>query len=364
MNILVTGGAGYIGSHAVKSLLNEGHTVVVLDNLSHGHLEAVDPRAHFAQGNTGDYKEMCNVLRSHQIEAVMHFAANIEVGESVIDPGKYYENNVSSTIQLLRAMLSENVKKIVFSSTAAVYGNPDKYPIEENQACQPINPYGRSKWMSEMIIQDFCSAHQVGYAILRYFNVAGAWPDGSMGEDHHPESHLIPRILAAAKDSNETVKIFGTDYPTEDGTCIRDYIHVVDLAKAHILAIENIQPGKGHIFNLGSESGFSVRQVIAACEKVTGRKLNVQEEARRSGDPAVLVASSKTIRETLDWERQFPDLEQIIQHAWMWHSQHPAGYKNFPKRTLRAENLQASLSHVASAKHQHHYHNDKAPLST
>lgn len=364
MKVLVTGGAGYIGSHAVKCLLNEGHTVVVLDNLSHGHLEAVDPRALFAQGNTGDYEEMRNVLRTHSIEAVMHFAANIEVGESVVDPGKYYENNVSSTIQLLRAMNSENVKKIVFSSTAAVYGNPEKYPIEEEQTCRPINPYGRSKWMSEMIIQDFCSAHQFGYAILRYFNVAGAWPDGSMGEDHHPETHLIPRILAGAKDPQETVKIFGTDYPTEDGTCVRDYIHVVDLAQAHILALQKIQTGSGHIFNLGSESGFSVRQVIAACEKVTGQKLNVKEEQRRAGDPAVLVASSKRIRDTLGWERQFPDLEQIIQHAWTWHSQHPNGYQGFPKRAGAVdESLQSLFPHMRPPTHQFHL-GDKAPLST
>lgn len=327
MKVLVTGGAGYIGSHAVKSLINEGHSVVVFDNLSKGHSQAIDPRASFVEGSTGDMSFVAKILRQYEIEAVMHFAANIEVAESVADPGKYYENNVSSTIQLLSAMRQENVRKIVFSSTAAVYGNPEKIPIQESQACNPINPYGRSKWMSEMIIQDFCHAHQFGYAILRYFNVAGAWPDGHLGEDHHPETHLIPRILAAAQDPKETVKIFGTDYRTDDGTCVRDYIHVVDLAKAHILALEKIQYGSGEIFNLGSENGFSVRQVIATCEKVIGKKIPVTEEPRRAGDPAVLVASSEKIRRLLKWDRQYPELEQIVRHAWLWHSQHPKGYE-------------------------------------
>lgn len=325
MQVLVTGGAGYIGSHTVKTLLNAGHQVVVYDDLSHGHLAAVDPRAVFVQGCTSSAKKLNEVFRQFAIEAVIHFAANIEVAESVADPGKYFENNVANTINLLKVMDQHQVRKIVFSSTAAVYGNPHRYPIDEAFPCHPINPYGRSKWMSEMIIQDFCSAHQFGATVLRYFNVSGAWPDGSMGEDHHPETHLIPRILASARD-RQTVKIFGTDYPTPDGTCVRDYIHVCDLASAHVLAVENTQPGKFEIFNLGSESGYSVREVIQACEAVTGEKLLVEEHGRREGDPAVLVASSEKIRQTLGWLRQYKNLQEIVSHAWQWHSTHPHGY--------------------------------------
>jgi UDP-glucose 4-epimerase len=334
MKIMVTGGAGYIGSHAVRFLLDQGHFVVVLDNLSHGHLAAVDPRAFFIHGDTGYQSQLVQIFQTHNIEAVIHFAANIEVAESVADPGKYYENNVACTVQLLKAMVLGGVNKLVFSSTAAVYGNPESCPIKEDQKCQPINPYGRSKWMSEMIIQDFCTAHNLGYAILRYFNVAGAWPGGIMGEDHHPETHLIPRILASARNPNEILKIFGTDYPTPDGTCVRDYIHVVDLVRAHALALLKIQPGTGHIFNLGSEAGFSVRQVIAASEKVTLQKLKVHEEPRRPGDPATLVASSQKTREMLGWERQYPQLEDIISHAWLWHSKHPTGYQSDHKTLI------------------------------
>ncbi len=333
MRVLVTGGAGYIGSHAVRSLLNQGHYVVVLDNLSTGHRTAVDSRAIFVEGHTGNKRHVTGILQAFGIEAVMHFAANIEVAESVKNPGKYYSNNLSATIDLLQAMHEENVRKIVFSSTAAVYGIPEKTPIEETQTARPINPYGRSKWMSEMVIQDFCESHQFGYAALRYFNVAGAWPDGHLGEDHQPESHLIPRILISARDQKEPISIFGTDYPTPDGTCIRDYIHVVDLVQAHILALENMELGQGQIFNLGSDCGFSVRQVIATCEKVTGRRIQVQEEMRRPGDPAQLIASSSKIQQVLGWQRKYPNLEEIIQHAWLWHSQHPFGYEK-PERPL------------------------------
>ncbi|RYZ95862.1 MAG: UDP-glucose 4-epimerase GalE, partial [Proteobacteria bacterium] len=214
------------------------------------------------------------------------------------------------------------------SSTAAVYGNPDKTPIEEDQARNPINPYGRSKMMTEMAIEDFAHAHGLGYAVLRYFNVAGAAPDAKTGEDHQPESHLIPRILLAALGSTPDVKIFGTDYPTPDGTCVRDYVHVMDLVRAHRLALEKIEEGKGNTFNLGSENGFSVREVIATCERVTGKKLIVKEEARRPGDPAVLVASSARIRRVLGWEREYPDLDTIVGHAWNWHTSHPQGYRS------------------------------------
>lgn len=325
MRVLVTGGAGYIGSHAVRELINSGHSVVVLDTLGKGHEEAVDPRATLIVGSTSNFDLMVQRLHAHQIEAVMHFAADIEVGESVTNPYKYYHNNFSNSLILLHAMMKVGIKKFVFSSTAAVYGNPDRTPIEEDQRRHPINPYGRSKMMTEMAIEDFCLAHNLGYTILRYFNVAGASPDATIGEDHEPESHLIPRILHAARDEGE-VKIFGTDYDTHDGTCIRDYVHVVDLARAHVLAIEKIEEGHGNVFNIGSEKGFTVREVIAACEKVVGKKLRVVEEARRPGDPAVLVASSRKIRSELGWEPMYPNIQTIVQHAWHWHSTHPRGY--------------------------------------
>jgi UDP-glucose 4-epimerase len=341
MKVLVTGGAGYIGSHAVKCLLNQGHEVVVLDNLSKGHRQAVDSRAVFVEGDTGNKRHLTGILQAFDIEAVMHFAASIEVGESVLHPGRYYENNVANTIRLLEAMLEEKVNKIVFSSTAAIYGNPATTPIIESHQPHPINPYGRSKWMSEIIIQDFSQAHNFSYAILRYFNVAGAWPDGHIGEDHRPETHLIPRILCSALNGQEPVRIYGTDYPTKDGTCIRDYVHVVDLVEAHLLALENLRSGQGNLFNLGSESGFSVREVISTCEQVTGRQLRILEQERRPGDPAVLIASSNKIRKELGWVRQFPDLRQIVEHAWLWHQKHPKGYLS--KETLTIDEALASL---------------------
>jgi UDP-glucose 4-epimerase len=325
MNVLVTGGAGYIGSHAVRELADQGHEVIVLDNFSKGHHKAIDPRAAIIEGSTGDDRVLRLIFASYQIEAVMHFAADIEVGESVIDPSKYYKNNFSNALVLLENMRQAKIQKIAFSSTAAVYGNPEKTPIEEIQLRNPINPYGRSKMMVEMALEDFCRAYKIGYTILRYFNVAGAHPSGKIGEDHHPETHLIPRILQAARD-NDVVKIFGSDYPTADGTCIRDYIHVVDLAKAHVLALDSLKSGQERIYNLGSEHGFSVREVIKACEAVTKKNLKVKEEARRPGDPAILVASSQKIREELGWERLYPHLETIVADAWNWHSTHPQGY--------------------------------------
>lgn len=326
MKVLVTGGAGYIGSHAVRVLLDHKHEVVCLDNLSHGHREALDSRAVFVEGSTSDQALVKSIIKEHNVEAIMHFAADIEVAESVENPFKYYENNFSRTLMLLKAAMDSGIKKVVFSSTAAVYGNPEKTPIEEYQLRNPINPYGRSKMMVEMALEDFCHAQGLGYIILRYFNVAGAHPDSSIGEDHHPETHLIPRILKAAL-TKSAVKIFGTDYPTPDGTCIRDYVHVMDLAGAHVLALESLEAGKGSVYNLGSQKGFSVREIIEACESVTGEKLQVQEEARRSGDPAVLVASSDKIRHELKWKPEYSSIESIVDHAWKWHTSHPQGYK-------------------------------------
>ncbi len=332
MRILVTGGAGYIGSHAVKELIRAGHQVLVIDDLSNGHKKAVDHRATFIRGSTQDSDLIVSKIKLHEIEAVMHFAADIEVGESVTDPYKYYRNNFSNSVLLLEALNTCGIKKFVFSSTAAVYGNPELSPVKETAARMPINPYGRSKMMTEMAIEDGCHAYGTGYTILRYFNVAGASVDASIGEDHRPESHLIPRILCAAREGT-VVKIFGTDYETSDGTCVRDYVHVIDLARAHVLAIEKIIPGKGNIYNLGSENGFSVQQVIAACEKVTGRKIIIQQSPRRAGDPPILVASSKKIQSELGWKPQYPDIESIVAHAWNWHTSHPEGYETEMEET-------------------------------
>jgi UDP-glucose 4-epimerase len=335
MNILVAGGAGYIGSHAVRRLLKAKHQVVVLDNLSHGFLDSVEAasfelnrKAKFIQGSISDEQLVVQVLNEYKIEAVMHFAAFIEVGESVKNPEKYYDNNVIGTLSLLKSMRKSNVQKIVFSSTAAVYGNPTSIPILESNERVPINPYGRSKLMIEWAIEDFSTAFNLGYSILRYFNVAGASPEGVIGETHEPESHLIPRILFAADGTSESLSIFGTDYPTPDGTCVRDYVHVEDLVEAHLLALEKIQPGQGSVYNLGSENGFSVRQVVDACAQVTGKSIPVVEKPRRLGDPAVLVASSTKIRKELGWERRFPDLDTIVLHAWNWQKRRP----NFANR--------------------------------
>lgn len=331
MSVLVTGGAGYIGSHAVRLLVEEGLDVVVLDNLSKGHRESIAPGAVFHEGDIADQNLLARLLTLHDVTSVMHFAAFIEVGESVREPGLYYRNNFSNAVAMLETVRTHGVRDIIFSSTAAVYGDPLQTPIDENHPRQPINPYGRSKMMTEMALEDYRAAFGLGYTILRYFNVAGAAPDASIGEAHEPESHLIPRILKSAAPSAPsvaTVDIFGTDYPTDDGTCVRDYIHVMDLARAHLLALKTSRAGQGRIYNLGSENGFSVCQVIETCERVTGLKINAHTRERRPGDPAVLIASSAKIREELGWERRYPDLETIVTHAWNWHRSHPDGFRS------------------------------------
>ncbi|PLS02089.1 UDP-glucose 4-epimerase GalE [Neobacillus cucumis] len=317
--ILVVGGAGYIGSHLVKELV-EKEDVVVLDNLSTGHREAVDKRAIFVKGDLGNEEDLYMVFRSYPIKAVMHFAAYSLVGESVTDPLKYYENNVASTLTLLKVMMKFKVKNFIFSSTAATYGIPDVEFIDEQSKTAPINPYGQSKLMVEQMLADFSTSYGLNYVVLRYFNAAGAYESAAIGESHDPETHLIPIILQQLLGEREKISVFGSDYDTEDGTCIRDYIHVTDLAQAHILALEALLSGKKstETYNLGNGLGYSVKEVIETCERVTGIKANVEMADRRSGDPARLVASSHKIFTELGWKAE-RNLEQIIADAWRWH---------------------------------------------
>ncbi|MCS6976282.1 MAG: UDP-glucose 4-epimerase GalE [Gemmatales bacterium] len=329
MRILITGGAGYIGSHAVRCFLEHGHEVVVLDNLSHGHAAAV-PASVLVRGDLAEEDLVFSLLRQHRIEAVVHFAAYCYVGESVREPEKYYDNNLVNSLRLLRAMRRAGVSRIVLSSTCATYGIPAQLPITEDQPQRPINPYGRAKLAVEWMLDDFAQAYGFSYAALRYFNAAGASPKGDIGEDHDPETHLIPLVLQAALGLKPFVEIFGTDYPTPDGTCIRDYIHVDDLAEAHRLAVERLQPGVGLKLNLGSETGHSVREVIRVCEQVTGRSIPVREGPRRPGDPPILVASSAKAREVLGWSPRYRDLHSIVETAWRWHSTHRLGYADRP----------------------------------
>lgn len=317
--ILVIGGAGYIGSHAVKELLKTKE-VVILDNLSTGHRWAVDERAVFVEGDLGNKEDLKNLFSKYPVEAVMHFAASSLVGESVTNPIKYYMNNVSSTLTLLQTMLEYGINKFIFSSTAATYGIPNVDMIMEETATKPINPYGQSKLMVEHILSDLAKADDMKYVILRYFNAAGAFESGEIGEEHDPETHLIPIILQHLLGQRENISIFGSDYETEDGTCIRDYIHVTDLANAHILALEALLEGKKDTatYNLGNGLGYSVKEVVEMCEKVTGKKANVVIADRRAGDPAWLVASSEKIYSELCWKTEY-SLEQIISTAWNWH---------------------------------------------
>jgi UDP-arabinose 4-epimerase len=318
-HILVTGGAGYIGSHACKALAAAGYTPVAYDNLCFGHAWAVQ-WGPLERGDILDRARLDEVIRRYRPEAVMHFAAFTYVGESVADPGKYYRNNVIGSLTLLEAMRDHGIARLVFSSTAAVYGIPDAGPIREDAPQQPINPYGASKLMAERMIGDFAAAHGLRFALLRYFNASGADPDNQIGEDHDPETHLIPLVLDAISGRRSGITVFGSDYATPDGTCIRDYIHVSDLAAAHIRALELLRRGApSGAYNLGNGQGASVRQVIDAAERVTGRKAPVVEGQRRPGDPAVLITDARKARDELGWTPAIADLERIIATAWAWH---------------------------------------------
>lgn len=325
MNILLTGGAGYVGSHAARYLTREGHQVVIYDNLSRGHAAATQGLP-LVRGDLHDRELLARTMKERQIEAVMHFAAFALVGESVTDPDLYYENNFVGSLRLLQAMRDAGVAKIVFSSTCATYGEPEKSPLVETFPQLPINSYGNSKLAVEHLLADFAHAYGIGYAALRYFNASGAAADGTIGEDHRPESHLIPLVLQVALGQRERITIFGNDYPTSDGTCIRDYIHVDDLASAHSKSLQKIEPGKGLKLNLGSGVGYSVQQVIETCRQVTGHAIPAVIGARRAGDPPALVADSSLARQTLDWQCCYSDLQTIVASAWNWHRAHPQGY--------------------------------------
>ena len=327
MRLLVLGGAGYIGSHTAVELLGRGHEVVIADNLITGYKQAVPKEAVFYQGDIRDYNFLNNLFKKEKIDAVIHFAAFSLVGESVTNPLKYYENNLYGTKVLLQAMIDNNVDKIVFSSTAATYGEPENIPILEDDRTCPTNPYGETKLAMEKMMKWSANAYQLRYVSLRYFNACGAHKSGKLGEAHNPESHLIPLVLQVPNGKRESVSIYGTDYDTPDGTCIRDYIHVTDLAEAHILAVEYLMKGgESNVFNLGNGVGYSVREVIETARKVTGHPIHAVEIPRRAGDPARLVASGEKAKTVLGWEPKITSLEDIIRSAWVWHSTHPNGY--------------------------------------
>jgi len=321
MRVFVTGGAGYIGSICVEQLLNAGYQVTVFDNLTEGHRAAVDARARFVQGDLADQKAIERALKESAAEAVMHFAASALVGESMSNPGKYFRNNVGGGVNLLEAAVAAGVRKFVFSSTCATYGIPENMPITEDTPQRPVNPYGESKLMFEKVLEWYRRIHGLEFAAFRYFNAAGA--SAQFGEHHRVETHLIPNVLGVALGQKKHAEIYGTDYPTPDGTCIRDYLHIVDLAESHILALA---PGKAGFFNLGTGEGYSVREVIAACEKVTGHPIPVEVKARRPGDPPRLIAAAHKARRELGWVPRYTSLEAIVETAWRWHLQHPHGY--------------------------------------
>ena len=323
MKVLVAGGAGYIGSVCAELLLNEGHNVCLFDNLTEGHRRAIDDRAEFVQGDLADRTLIQSTLAEFRPDAVMHFAANALVGESMQNPSKYFRNNISNGLNLLDAMVETGSKRIVFSSTCATFGPPDRVPIDETMPQRPINPYGESKLAFEKILRWYDEIHHLRFVALRYFNAAGA--SERFGEDHRCETHLIPNLLKVALGNKPHAEIYGTDYDTPDGTCIRDYIHILDLARAHILALET---SKSAFYNLGTGGGSSVMEVLEACRKISGRAIAVVEKPRRPGDPPRLIASSERIKKELGWEPQYQNLEAIIESAWKWHQRFPNGYED------------------------------------
>jgi len=323
MKIFVVGGAGYIGSICTELLLDEGHEAVVFDNLGEGHRRAVDSRATFVRGDLADREKIQATLSSARPDAVMHFAASALVSESMRDPSKYFRNNICNGLNLLDAMVAAHVRQVVFSSTCAIFGLPERLPIDETAPARPINPYGESKLAFEKILRWYDQIHGLKFVSLRYFNAAGA--TGKFGEDHRLETHLIPNVLKVALGQKPHVEVFGTDYETPDGTCVRDYIHIVDLARAHILALG---AAKSEFYNLGTGGGSSVREVIAACRKITGRKINTVEQPLRTGDPPRLIASSAKVKNDLGWQPQFQSLDAIIESAWKWHDKFPNGYSD------------------------------------
>ncbi len=323
MKVLVVGGAGYIGSVCTELLLEEGHSVTIFDNLSEGHRRALDPRAEFVEGDLVDRQAIEKTMTKQRPDAVMHFAANALVGESMQNPSKYFRNNIANGLNLLDAIISAGVEKIIFSSTCAIFGPPERVPIDETMPARPINPYGESKLAFEKILRWYGEIHGLRFVSLRYFNAAGA--SAKFGEDHRVETHLIPTVLKVALGQKPNVEIFGTDYETPDGTCIRDYIHILDLARAHILALNAT---KSDFYNLGTGGGASVREVIDSCRKVTGRKIDIVEKPRRPGDPPRLIASSEKIKRELGWKPQFQSLDAIIESAWKWHQKFPRGYED------------------------------------
>jgi UDP-glucose 4-epimerase len=325
MRILVTGGAGYIGSHAVRLFLSRGHEVLVYDNLCAGHRAAV-PADRLVVADLNEPARLDHVMIQHRTEAIVHFAAFALVGESVRNPAKYYQNNLVNSLTLFEAARRHGVNRIVFSSTCATYGVPDKVPITEDTPQRPINPYGNSKLAVEYALGDYAAAHNWGFAALRYFNASGASPAGDIGEDHDPESHLLPLALLAVLGRRPPLEVFGTDYPTPDGTCIRDYIHVDDLAEAHLLALESLKPGQRLHYNLGMGRGYSVREVLQSVAEVTGKAVPMKEGPRRPGDPPALVASADKVRRELGWQPRYMELKTILETAWKWHRTHPHGY--------------------------------------
>ena len=325
MNIFVTGGAGYVGSACLRYLHANGHHVVAYDNLVQGHRAAVG-EAEFIEGDIADFTKLVQVLKDMQADAVMHFAAATYVGESVTDPEYYYRNNIGGTMCLLNAMREANVNRILFSSTCATYGDNPKCPMTEDTAQIPCSPYARTKLGVEWMIQDYSHAYGLGYTLLRYFNACGASPDGNFGEAHHPEYHLIPLVLQIPLGQREKLEVYGNDYPTPDGTCIRDYIHVDDLASAHLLAIQATKPGTQNVFNVGTGTGNSVLEIIRACEEVTGHAIPYEVVERRSGDAAALVAEPKKLMKELGWKPDFTDIRETIASAWKWHRRNPNGY--------------------------------------